>query len=162
AADVNALLRKLDTNARRPIGALRGRMCGSDLREQLGVVLRTPRWRSLRPRIVAAGGDTQEPTHGGDRIGGLVSAHESVSRGGIPLVSRANQAVAFDRISRSNRSCRFSRRSRLSSSRSSGVRLSPPPSRLALPPRLAHATQLRIDVAVGPNSCASSVAERPA
>src|SRR5262249_34347899 len=86
----------------------------------------TPRGRSLCPSIVAAGGDTQEPTHRGDRIGGLVLTHEAEPFGGIVFVSRANQAAAFDRISRSTRSWRFSRRSWLSSSRSAVV--SPPSS----------------------------------
>jgi hypothetical protein len=47
------------------------------------------------------------------------SGHELESLDGIALVSRANQATAFERIARSSRSWRTSRRSRRSSSRSS-------------------------------------------
>src|SRR4029079_16881224 len=75
----------------------------------------------LRPRIVAAGGDTQKPAHGGNRIGGLVLAHEPEPFGGIAFVSRANQALAFERMSLSSLSWRFSRRNRSSSSRSAVV-----------------------------------------
>src|SRR6185437_15150416 len=84
----------------------------------------------LHPRIVATGGDTQQPTHAGNRIVRLVIAHELEPLCGIVFVSRANQAAAFDRISRSSLSWRFSRRSRLSSSRSAVVR--PPSPRPAL------------------------------
>jgi hypothetical protein len=44
---------------------------------------------------VAAGGDTQQPAHGGDRVVCLVVAHEPEPFGGIAFVSRANQAAAF-------------------------------------------------------------------
>src|SRR5205807_10252484 len=117
-----------------------------------------PRRLPLGPRIIAAGGDTQESAHGGDRVFGLVLAHEPEPFGGIAFVSRANQAAAFDRISRSSLSWRFSRLSRLSSSRSDVVR--PSPQRPAS--RSAWATQFLIDCAVGSNSCASSSGERPA
>src|SRR5208282_5450981 len=79
---------------------------------------RTPRGRTLLPRIVPAGGDAQHTAHGGDRINGPVCAHESVPLDGTAFVSRANQAAAFERISRSSLSCLFSRRSRESSTRS--------------------------------------------
>jgi hypothetical protein len=59
----------------------------------------------------------KRPPHGGDRMDGLVCGHELESLDGIVLVSRANQAAAFDRIARSSRSWRISRRSRRSSSR---------------------------------------------
>src|SRR6516165_7099704 len=158
AANANALRHKLGMHAWCAVSAVRGRMCGADVREQRGVCLCTPRRLSLAPCIIAAGGDTQQPTHGGDRIARLVLAHESESLAGLLSVSRANQAAAFDKISRSSRSCRFSRRSRVSSSRSAGVRLCPPwPAS-----RFAEATQFLIDCAFGPKSCASSVVERPA
>src|SRR5262249_37829480 len=112
----------------------------------------------LHPRIVATGGDTQQPTHAGNRIVRLVIAHELEPFRGIVFVSRANQAAAFDRISRSSLSWRFSRRSRLSSSRSAVVR--PPSPRPAL--RSHWANQFLIDCAVGSNSRASSSGERPA
>jgi hypothetical protein len=76
---------------------------------------------AFAPRIVPAGGDTQDAAHGGDRMDGLMCRHELESLDGIVLVSRANQAAAFDRIARSSRSWRTSRRSRRSSSRSSVV-----------------------------------------
>jgi hypothetical protein len=41
----------------------------------------------------------------GNRKAGLVRAHEPEEPGGTALVSRANQAAAFERISRSRRSC---------------------------------------------------------
>ena len=84
-----------------------------------------PQQPPLPPRIVAAGGDTQQSAHGGDRISRLVIAHEGEPFGGIAFVSRANQAAAFERISRSSLSWLFSRRRRLSSSRSAVIR---PPS----------------------------------
>src|SRR6476469_906316 len=133
-------------------------MRGTDLGQQHRIAARPLRLVSLRPRIVATGGDTQQPAHGGDRIGGLVLAHEPESFGGIVFVSRANQAAAFDRISRSSLSWRFSRRSRLSSSRSAVV--SPPAPRPAS--RADCAAQFLIDCAVGSNSPASSSGERPA
>ena len=126
-----------------------------DLRDQRGVDLRPLRWLTLLPRIVAAGGDTQQLTHGGDRVVRLVVAHEPEPFAGIAFVSRANQAAAFERISRSSRSWRFSRRSRQSSSRSAVVRL-PRPASLSL-----CATQFLIDCAVGSNSRASSSGVRP-
>src|SRR6516162_8099655 len=109
-------------------------------------------------RALAAGGDTQDPAHGGDREFGLIFAHEPEPFDGIVFVSRANQAAAFERISLSSLSWRFSRLSWLSSSRSAVVRPSPrrPASHSACP------TQFLIDCAVGSNSCASSSGERPA
>src|SRR6202521_3402071 len=77
----------------------------------------TGRGRPLHPRVIAAGGDTQDAAHHGDGVTGPVLAHELESLGGITSVSRANQAAAFERISRSNLSWRFSRRRRPSSSR---------------------------------------------
>ena len=118
AADTSALGRKLGVNARRAVSATRGRVRGTDLRDQCGIRLGPPRRLPLHPCMVAAGGDTQQPAHGGDRIVGLVIAHEPEPFAGIAFVSRANQAAAFERISRSSRSWRFSRRSRWSSSRS--------------------------------------------
>jgi hypothetical protein len=97
-------------------------------------------------------GDTQQLTHGGDRVVRLVIAHEPEPFAGIAFVSRANQAAAFERISRSSRSWRFSRRRRQSSSRSAVVR--PPFPRPAL--RSLCATQFLIDCAVGSNARASS------
>src|SRR6202795_3559867 len=97
-------------NARRPVNAARSLVRGPDLRDQRGVCPCTPRRLALRPRIIAAGGDTQQPAHGGDREGGLILAHEPEPFDGIAFVSRANQAAAFERIFLSRLSWRFSRR----------------------------------------------------
>jgi hypothetical protein len=78
--------------------------------ESLGF-LGTPRRSPLRPRVIAAGGDTQQRAHRGDREDGLILAHEPEPFDGIAFVSRANQAAAFERISLSSLSWRFSRRS---------------------------------------------------
>jgi hypothetical protein len=66
---------------------------------QGGVGPCTPRGLPFRPRIIGAGGDTQDPAHGGDREFGLIFAHEPEPFDGIVFVSRANQAAAFERIS---------------------------------------------------------------
>src|SRR5712692_8607108 len=76
AANTNALGRELGMNTWRPIGAARGRMRGADLRNHRRVGLCPARRPTLHPRMVAAGGDTQPPTHGGDRVVRLVIAHE--------------------------------------------------------------------------------------
>ena len=68
------------------------------------------RWATPQPRVVAAGGDTQQTTHAPHRIVGLVSLHEPKRRRGVDPVSSANQAAAFARISFSSRRIRFSRR----------------------------------------------------
>src|ERR1700758_5752512 len=112
-------------NAWRTVGTVRGSVCCTVLLYPCSVSLCPPRWPPLHPRIVAAGGDTQQLAHGDDRVTRLVIAHEPEPFAGIAFVSRANQAAAFERISRSTRSWRFSRRSWLSSSRSAVVR---PPS----------------------------------
>ena len=72
--------------------------------------------------------------------------------------SRANQAVAFAKMSRSSRRRRFSRRRRRSSSRSAV--LGPSPRRPSS--RSACTTQLRIACAVGSNSRDNSSGLRPA
>src|SRR5438445_5941252 len=88
---------------------------------------------------------------------GLVCRHELESLDGIVLVSRANQAAAFDRIARSSRSWRTSRRSRRSSSCSSVVR----PSVRSPASSAACFTQFRIACAEGSNWRASSSGVRP-
>jgi hypothetical protein len=47
----------------------------------------------LLPRMLATGGDAQQPTHRGNRIVGLLIAHELEPFGGI--VSRENQRPAL-------------------------------------------------------------------
>src|SRR5271156_55860 len=114
--------------------------------------------RRLAPRIVAAGGDSQYPAHGGNPVDGLIRAHELERRDGTVPVSVANQAAAFAKISRSSRSTRFSRRKRLSSARSSVVR----PSLRRPSSRPACLSQQRIALVEGSNSRASSLTLRPA
>jgi hypothetical protein len=60
------------------------------------------RRRPLEPRIIVAGGDTQHPALGGKRVNGPIRAHELERRDGTVLVSVANQAAAFVKISRSS------------------------------------------------------------
>ena len=107
------------------------------------------------PRVVPARGDTEYPGHRGDSKLGLIRSHELVDLPGT--VSRANQAVAFAKMSRSSRSRRFSRRRRRSSSRSAV--LGPSPRRPSS--RSACTTQLRIACAVGSNSRDNSSGLRP-
>src|SRR5213594_3172437 len=111
----------------------------------------------LPPRVAPAGGDTQHSAQGGHVVDGLVGGHELESLDGIALVSRANQAAAFERIARSSRSCRFSRRSRRSSSCSSVVR----PSVRWPASSAACFTQFRIAWAEGSNCRPSSSGVRP-
>src|ERR1022692_1528996 len=114
--------------------------------------------RAFIPGVVAALGNVKQPAHCPYRKGGLVHSHEPEERFGVALLSFANQAAAFDKISRSSFSCRFSRRSRVSSSRSLVVR--PPSPRLAS--RSACLTHFRIVQSVGPNSLDRSPYLRPA
>src|SRR5213594_1314534 len=88
---------------------------------------------------------------------GLVCGHELESLDGTVLVSRANQAAAFERIARSSRSWRTSRRRRRSSSRSSVVR----PSIRSPASRAACFIQFRIAWADGSNWRANSSGVRP-
>jgi hypothetical protein len=113
-------------NARRPVSTARRLVRCPDLCDQRIIFLSTPRRSPLRPRVIAAGGDTQQPAHGGNREGGLILAHEPEPFDGIAFVSRANQAAGFERISLSSLSWRLSRRSWVSSSRSAVVSSLPP------------------------------------
>jgi hypothetical protein len=89
-------------------------------------------------------------------MSGLIRLHEPEERFEV-LLSVANQAVAFERISRSSFSRRFSRRSLLSSSRSALVS---PPSPLPAS-RASCLTHKEIDQGVGPNSFAKDAGVRP-
>src|SRR5271169_804481 len=114
--------------------------------------------RSLAPRIVAAGGDSQYSAHRGNPVNGLIRVHELERRDGTAPVSVANQAAAFASFSRSSRSTRFSRRNRVSSSRSVVVK----PSLRTPSSSAACLTHLRIALAEGSNSRASWSMLRPA
>src|SRR5262245_3953918 len=150
--DVNALGGQLGLHPRPAIGPARLEVNGADCHRQLGVVLRARREGAVLPRIVPTGGDPEHAAHGGDRVGGLVTLHEFESREGIDVVSLANQAAAFRRISRSSRSTRTSRRRRRTSSFSSVVR----PSARRPSSRAACTTQFRMALAEGSNLRASS------
>src|SRR5262249_31094667 len=126
--------------------------------DQLRVLCRPMARVPSKPRIVPAGGDVQDPAHGGDAMGGLMRLHEFEDPGGIEPVSRANQAAAFFRISRSSRSVAFSRLRRCNSLRSSVVR----PSLRRPSSRSAWRTQFEMHWAVGSNSRARSDGDRPA
>jgi hypothetical protein len=71
-------------------------MRGADLCDQ--VCLSTLRRLPLRPRVIAAGGDTQQPAHGGDREGGPVLAHEPEPFDGVVFVSLLYYAELTRRI----------------------------------------------------------------
>jgi hypothetical protein len=106
AADVDPLGRQLGMHPGRSVRPPGLEVDGVDRHRQLGVALRPRRRSAVLPRIVPAGGDPQHPAHGGDAIGGPVTFHEFESRDGIDVVSLANQAAAFLKISRSSRSTR--------------------------------------------------------
>src|SRR3989442_714175 len=128
-----------------------------DLSGHLHIGPRARRERALAPRVIPAGGDTQRATQGGHGMHGLMCGHELESLDGIEVVSRANQAAAFLRISRSSRSARFSRRSRRTSSCSTVVS----PSWRRPASRSACRTQFRIAWAEGSNCRPSSSGVRP-
>src|SRR5579864_1225833 len=106
-------------------------------KHDIGLVAR--RWGTFAPRIIPARGNTEHTAQRDDVVMGLIRLHEFERLSGIELVSRANQAAAFDKISFSIVSRLFSRRKRESSARSSLVKPS-----LRLPAsRSACLTQLR-------------------
>src|SRR6185437_10118750 len=148
-AHAYALLGEFGMHPRPSVGRTRALMNVADALEQLPVHLCPRRGCTIAPCVKAAGGDPQQPTHGCHRIGGLIRSHEFESLSGVEWVSRANQAVAFAKISRL--SLRFSRRSLRSSSRSTLLSTSSrwPASAWAC------ATQLRMVCAEHSNSLAS-------
>ena len=118
-ADPLAAGLQLGVDARSPVPLAIGAPDLLDPLAQLRIPSRSCRRSSTHPCVVAAGGETQHPTHGAHRPGGLIRLHEPESLPGIASLSRANQAAARFRMSRSMRSCLFSRRSRRSSTSSS-------------------------------------------
>src|SRR5439155_13696486 len=151
-------LTQLRVHAPRAVGAVRTLVAGMDQRSQLHVLAIMLRQRTTPPIVKAARGDLQQPAHHTHRKGVLVRSHESEEFFAFGLVSCANQAAAFARISRSILSRLFSRRRRVSSARS--VVLRPPSPRPAS--RSACLTHNAIVQGVGPNSRASSGMPRPA
>ena len=108
------------------------------------------------PRVVPARGDSEHSGHRGNAALDLIRSDEPVELPGP--VSRANQAVAFAKMSRASRRRGISRRTRRSSSRSAV--LGPSPRRPSS--RSAGTTQLRSACAVGSNSRDNSSGLRPA
>ena len=109
---------QLRVHSRHPVRAMRIAVDAANHRAQLLVATGPTRPSTTSPRGVPAGGDAQHPAHRGHPMTGLVCAHEPEDLPGTEPVSRANQAVAFAKMSRSSRTRRSSRRSRRSSSRS--------------------------------------------
>src|SRR6202051_4414128 len=70
-------------------------------RQQVRIAACMRRRFAPAPGVEAAGGDLQQPSHGGNGPGGLIRFHELEPLSGTVPVSRANQAAAFDKISRS-------------------------------------------------------------
>lgn len=137
--------RRLD--ARRPVDAAGLGVDPSNPVEQFPIRRLPSRRGSLQPPVEAAAGDSQHAAHGTNAELGPVRLHELEDRLGVFVVSLANQAVAFARMSRSSLMRASSRRSRLTSFESS---CSPGPS--------ARSSQLRIVCGVGSNSSASDAA----
>lgn len=152
------IVRQFGVDRGRAIGSFRTAMDRMDQRRQTDVLAATRRQRPVVPRIEAALGNLEQPAHEPHRKVGLVCLHKSEERFRVAVLSFANQAAAFDKISRSNLSWRFSRRSRVSSWRSACVS---PPSPWPTS-RSACLTHCRIDQDVKPNSVASSLKPRPA
>ena len=158
SAHTVTLLGQILMNPGCPVGATASFVEGPDLLRQRRILSGSCRRSSGSPRIVSAGGDTPQAAHRGGMKLGLIRLHEFEDFLDLESVSRANQAVAFAKISRSSRNRRFSRRSLAISWRSAVVRpsLRPPSSRSAC------RTQFRMDCAVGSNSRESSSGVRPA
>ena len=166
AAHRRALSGQLGVNSRRPVRPTAAFVNRSHARAQRLVRGLARRALTGAPRVVPARGDTEDRAssrsernfggHRGDSKLGPIRSHEPVDLPGP--VSRANQAVAFAKVSRSSRSRRISRRRRRISSRSAV--LGPSPRRPSS--RSACTTQLRIACAVGSNSRDNSSALRPA
>ena len=89
---------QLRMNTRHTVGAPRVAVDRRDARRRA----------APQPRLVTAARDSQHSAHRRHPVFGLIRLHERKDLPGTALVSRANQAAAFLRISRSSRS-RFSR-----------------------------------------------------
>lgn len=101
ASDGNAFGPQPGMDARRAIGPVRSGVDRTDAARQIGVGGRPRRGRTAAPGVIAGGRDLQDPGHCANGIHGLVRAHEPEYPVGVALLSRANQAAAFARISRS-------------------------------------------------------------
>ena len=100
-ANREAIGLQLGVNTRRAIGSMRSSVDRADMTRQIGVGGRPSRNWSAPPGVIARGRNLQDAGHCPNRIHGLVRAHEPVNPFGLALLSRANQAAAFARMSRS-------------------------------------------------------------
>jgi len=73
----------------------------ADAARQIGVGGRPRRNRPASPSVIAGRRNLQDAGQRANGIHGLVRAHEPVNPFGLALLSRANQAAAFAKISRS-------------------------------------------------------------
>src|SRR5690606_29864847 len=91
---------QLRMNARRTVGASAQSVDTHDVFFEHLVLLVAPRGYSLPPRIATTGGDTQQTTHDGDGVTGLLTLHKPKHSYRVRSVSLAKKAAAFFRISR--------------------------------------------------------------
>src|SRR5512145_2166431 len=156
-AYMDALIAQIGVDVGGTVPALGAHVVHANAGRQPRIFQWARRRPALCPCVIATRGDCEHATHRSHRKLGLVRRYEPEDFLGVVSASRANQAVAFARISRSTLSLRLSLRRRPSSSRSSLVRTS-----WRLPPLAsACATQLRIVCADGSNSFASASGLRP-
>jgi len=122
APTVDPPARQVRLHARHAVRAAARLVNRGNLPTQRSVSRCARRWRTLAPRPVAPGGDTQQTAELNNPMMGPRALDELVSDDRIAPVSCATKAAAVFRISRSSRSIRFSRRKRRSSSCSSLLR----------------------------------------
>ena len=96
-----ALGLELGVDARRAIGSMRSSVDRADTTRQIGVGARPSRGGSAPPGVIVRGRNLQDAGHCINGIDGLVRTYEPVNPFGLALLSRANQAAAFARMSRS-------------------------------------------------------------
>ena len=100
-ANREAIGLQLCVNTRRAIGSMRSGVDRADMTRQIGVSGRPCRSWSAPPGAIARGRNLHDAGHCANGIHGLVRAHEPANPFGLALLSRANQAAAFARMSRS-------------------------------------------------------------
>ena len=92
---------QLGVNTRRAISSMRSSVDRADMTRQVGIGGRPSRSWSAPPSVIARGRNLQDVGHCANGIHRLVRAHEPVNPFGLALLSRANQAAAFAKMSRS-------------------------------------------------------------
>ena len=100
-ANREALSLQFGMNTRRAISSMRPGVDRADATRQIGVGARPSRSWSAPPGVIARGRNLQDAGHCANGIQGLAPPHEPVNPFGRALLSRANQAAAFARMSRS-------------------------------------------------------------